>query len=95
MPILCLHSSRMPFNVAFHFPGHKVCSKETLSPPIFLIAFIPIIEVARSLSTSGLQLRIPSSNFLEAPKVNSYLYTLWDEDDSDEPKGWYLTSHYS
>ena len=24
------------------------------------------------------------------PDVNSYVYALWDEPDSEEPQGWYL-----
>ena len=64
-------------------------SKETLSPLIFLIAFNPIIQLAQSLNTCGFCLRLPSS-FPEMPKINSYLYALWDEPNSNEPTAWYL-----
>ena len=62
---------------------------DTLSPLIFFITFNPIIQLAQSLSTCGFCLKMKNS-FPEMPKINSYIYTLWDEPNSEEPMGWYL-----
>ena len=64
----------------------------TLLPLIFLIAFNSIIQLAQSLSTCGFQLRLHDCTCNhELPWVNSHLYVLWDEEDLEESKGWYLT----
>ena len=63
---------------------------DTLSPLIFLITFNPIIQLAQSLSTCGFRFKLSDPTIQELPKVNSYLYVQWDEDDSDETQGWYL-----
>ena len=34
-------------------------------------------------------MRIPTGT-PKPPDVNSYVYALWDEPDSEEPQGWYL-----
>ena len=34
-------------------------------------------------------MRIPTGA-PKPPDVNSYVYALWDEPDSEEPQGWYL-----
>ena len=62
---------------------------DTLSFLIFLITFNPIIQLAKSLSTCGFCLKMKNS-FPEMPKINPYIYVLWDEPNSEEPVGWYL-----
>ena len=73
-------------------PGQKsIIQGDTLSPLIFLVAFNPIIKVVQSLPSSGFRLLLPPpSNSRDLPEVNSFVYTLWDEPQSDEPSGWYL-----
>ena len=61
---------------------------DTLSPVIFLTAFNPLIEIGSCLTTSGFSLKVPVSNSVALPPVNSTTYVYWDEN-SDEPVGWY------
>ena len=73
------------------FPiSRGVFQGDTLSPLIFLITFNPIIQLAQSLSTCGFCLKLSDPTSRELPKVNPHLYVQWDEEDSDEPQGWYL-----
>ena len=73
------------------FPiSRGVFQGDTMSPLIFLITFNPIIQLAQSLSTCGFRLKRSDPTSRELPKVNSHLYVQWDEEDSDEPQGWYL-----
>jgi hypothetical protein len=41
------------------------------------------------LNTCGFCIRLPRT-LPATPKINSYLYVLWDEPNSNEPVGWYL-----
>ena len=68
----------------------EVCSRVILYPHIFLIIFNPILEAIQSLTAGGLHLTIPSNNWLELLKVNPFMHVWWDEEISDETKGWYL-----
>lgn len=63
---------------------------DTLSPLIFLLTFNPIIHLANSLLTYGFRIKLSDPIAHDLPKVNSYLYVNWDEEDSNETKGWYL-----
>ena len=73
------------------FPISKgVFQGDTLSPLIFLIAFNPVLAAAHSLSTLGFRVTVPAMRPPELPPENSYIYALWDEEDSAEASGWYL-----
>ena len=63
---------------------------DTLSPLIFLMAFNPIICLAHSLSTCGFSLKLSTGTPCTL-KLNSFVYVFWDEPDSEEPLGWYLS----
>ena len=63
---------------------------DTLSPMLFLLCFNPIISFIQQLPTCGFYLLLDLDNSIGLPPVNSNIYTKWDEDDSTEPKGWYL-----
>ena len=58
---------------------------DTSSPLIFLVALNPIIQMAYSLQTCGLRMRIPTGT-PKPPDVNSYVYALREEPDSEEPQ---------
>ena len=60
---------------------------DTLSPMLFLLCFNPIISFIQQLPTCGFYLLLDLDNSIGLPPVNS---NIWDEDDSTEPKGWYL-----
>ncbi len=73
------------------FPIQRgVFQGDTLSPLIFLIAFNPIIELADSLHTLGFCASLQNNVSLSLPNINKYVYVLWNEEVSEEPKGWYL-----
>lgn len=57
---------------------------------LFLLCFQPIIAFADRLSTLGFQmmLTIPDSSGL--PPTDAHIYINWQEEESDEPPGWYL-----
>ena len=74
----------LPFNIK-----RGVFQGDTLSPLIFLVAFNPLIQVCNSLSTHGFSLRLPVPNSSGLPPVNSAIYVLWDEPQSNKPPGWY------
>ena len=38
----------------------------------------------------GFRTRLPGDNSLDLPSANSYIYALWEVDDSADCKGWYL-----
>ena len=65
---------------------------DTLSPLIFLLSFTPIIQAANQLSTLGFRVCLPSNSDSQEdpPRAGSYIYVLWDVQDSSEPQGWYL-----
>ena len=63
---------------------------DTLSPLLFLLAFQPVIQLAESLETEGFQLRLFAPDSEGLPPPDAHVYVLWDEEDSDEPQGWYL-----
>ena len=78
-----------------HFSITKgVFQGDTLSPLLFLIAINPIIQsVALYPASRGFALKPPIQSELEEqplPQLNSYVYVLWDEKNSDEATGWYL-----
>ena len=62
---------------------------DTLSPLIFLLAFNPLIELCKSLSSCGFQLLLPVPNSNGLPPINSAIYIQWDEASSNEAPGWY------
>ena len=74
----------LPFNIK-----RGVFQGDTLSPLIFLVAFNPLIQVYDNLSTCSFSLRLPVANSSGLPPVNSTIYVLWNEPQSDEPPGWY------
>ena len=63
---------------------------DTLSPTIFLLCFQPIIQLANA-SPQAVDIS-PSSKYLHLrayPPCSSSIYLQWNEEDSDEPPGWY------
>ena len=64
---------------------HGVFQGDTLSPLIFLVVFNLLIQVCNRLSTCGFSLRLLVPNSSGLPPVNSAIYVLWDEPESDEP----------
>ena len=62
---------------------------DTLSPVIFLLAFSPLIHLAETWEYAGFftQILIPNSENL--PPIGQPIYVLWEEEDSEEPTGWY------
>ena len=60
---------------------------DTLSPLIFLLAFNPIINLVKSL-TSGYQIQIALPGRI--PAKGKFIYLEWNEPQSSEPPGWYL-----
>ena len=62
---------------------------DTLSPVIFLLAFSPIIHLAETWEYAGFFNQIPVPNSEGLPSIGQSIYVLWDEDDSEEPIGWY------
>ena len=73
-----------PFNIK-----RGIFQGDTLSPLIFLVAFNPLIQVCNSLSTCGFSLSLPIAGSSGFPPVNSAIYVLWDEPQSDESPRWY------
>ena len=71
--------------------GRGVFQGDTLSPLIFLLAFNPIIQAIHNTST-GYSLKLPmlSGDRKPLPKVGTYIYALWEEQESSEQGGWYL-----
>lgn len=69
---------------------------DTMSPIMFLLAFNPVICMAKKLQCPGFFFRIPIENSESLPDSNSHLYVEWDESCSDEAPGWYKckVSHY-
>ena len=63
---------------------------DTLSPVIFLLIFSPIVNLADRLKSGGYVPYITVPNSVGLPPVNSHIYLEWNEEESDEPKGWYL-----
>ena len=76
--------------------GKGMFQGDTLSPTIFLLAFAPITRLMEQWHYSGFSLQIPVPNSKDLPSPDSTIYVLWDEQDSDEPSGWYRAtiSHY-
>ena len=60
---------------------------DTLSPLIFLLAFNPIINLVKSL-TSGYQIQIALPGRISAK--GKFIYLEWNEPQSSEPPSWYL-----
>ena len=66
---------------------------DTLSPLLFLIVFNPIIQSIAAHPACGFSLTLEyegQGGPPPLPKLGSYIYTLWDEESSDEDQGWYL-----
>ena len=80
-----------------HFSITKgVFQEDTLPPLLFFIAINPIIQsVALYPASRGFALKLPIQSELKEqplPKPNSYVYALWDEKNSDEVTGWYISN---
>ena len=62
---------------------------DPLSPHLFLLVFAPVIGIAEASRYLGYQptFSIPQSQGL--PPKDSYIYLHWDEENSEEPEGWY------
>ena len=70
--------------------GGGIFQGDTLSP-LFLVAFTPIIKGTQCSPFSGFCLLLPTpTNSGGLPERNSFVYTLWNEPQSEEPCGWYL-----
>ena len=67
----------------------SVFQGDTLSPLTFLLAFNPLIELCKCLSSCGFQLLLPVPNSNGLPSVNSAIYIQWNEASSNEAPGWY------
>ena len=76
--------STAPFDIS-----RGVFQGDTLSPLLFLLCFQPIVSLSNSLSTCGFQLKLPIANSAGLPAVDSYIYVIWNEPNSDELPGWY------
>ena len=76
------------------FPINKgVFQGDTLSPFLFLIAFNPIIQSVAIHPNRGFAFKLsiqsePDQQVLPIP--NSYIYALWEKENSDEALDWYL-----
>ena len=75
------------------FNIHKgVFQGDTLSPVIFLLAFNSIIQLCKSLPTCGFHMTLQVPNSKDLPAVNSGVYILSDEINSEEAPGWYYAT---
>ena len=73
-----------PFQIS-----RAVFQGDTLSPLLFLLSFNPIITYIDHLPTCGFQMSIQLSDTAGLPPANSHIYVEWNEEDSEEPEGWY------
>ena len=62
---------------------------DTMSPIIFLLAISPILHLATNWAFQGFRSKIPVANSDSLPPRDAHVYILWDEPNSDEPRGWY------
>ena len=62
---------------------------DPLSPRLFLLLFAPVIGLIEDRKDLGYQPKISIPDSEGLPLEGSHIYLLWDEDESDEPKGWY------
>lgn len=69
---------------------HRSISRGYSFTLIFLISFNTIVQLTQSVNTREFCLWVLDI-LPEKPKINSYIYALWDEPDSNEPAGWYRT----
>ena len=71
--------------------GKGVFQGDTLSPLIFLLAFNPIIQSIQNTRT-GYRLKLPPPRCDEnpLPKVGTYIYAYWEEQESNDHCGWYV-----
>ena len=58
-------------------------------PIIFLVAFNPVLKLAKKLACPGFAFRIPIPDSEDLPPPDSTFAVLWDVVDSNEPSGWY------
>ena len=67
----------------------RVFQGDTMSPIIFLMVFNPILKLVQSLSSPGFTFRLPIPDSHGLPEIGCTIYVEWDEENSDEPAGWY------
>ena len=62
---------------------------DTQSPIIFLLAFNPLLKLAKPLNvTHGYRIQLPIEGCDDLPPIDSFVYVKWSGS-SDEPPGWY------
>ena len=49
----------------------------------------PILKLVQSLSSPGFTFRLPIPDSHGLPEIGCTIYVEWDEENSDEPAGWY------
>ena len=62
---------------------------DTLSPLLFLLCFHPILAYAERLPSTGFEMTQTLPNSSGLPPPGSFIYVEWNEETSDEEKGWY------
>ena len=60
-----------------------------MSPIIFLLAFNPVIQLAKNFQCPGFICRLPIANSVNLPCSGSTIYVEWNEPSSTEAHGWY------
>jgi hypothetical protein len=68
---------------------HGIFQGNTLSPRLFLLMFAPVIAIVEKRNDLGYTPTVAIPNSEGLLPVGSYAYVLWDESESDEPRGWY------
>ena len=62
---------------------------DTLSPLLFLLCFHPILSYAEKLPSTSSEMTQTLPNSSGLPPPGSFIYVEWNEEASDEEKGWY------
>ena len=82
-----VHSSSWVTSV---FPITRgVFQGDTMSPIIFLMALTPAIKMMGKINCPGFYFTIPIPKSQDVPHCGATIQVLWEEDHSEEPKGWY------
>ena len=60
-----------------------------MSPIIFLMALTPVIKMIKKINCPGFYFNIPIPKSQDLSHYGATIQVLWEEDHSEEPKGWY------